>query len=181
MGDWREAEYQTRDDYLDIRPEYRAYPSAFVWVVSYLSTSFSNMCWVVEQRPPTPPSMHFLQQLLPVFARDDGPQDPSGFLSVYMVNYVHTYLYDVYCNFWYFGVVGINLALGAVSAFYVDRRRSKHLLTFSIFMSYLALIFFFNYFLVTSTVLQFLIESYIQRKTLIAVHAAGQQGLSKSL
>jgi oligosaccharide repeat unit polymerase len=176
LGDLREAGYQTRDDYLEIRPEYREYPSAFVWVVSYLSTSFSNMCWVVEQRPPTLPSMHFLQQLLPVFARDDGPQDSSGFVSVYMVNYVHTYLYDVYCNFWYFGVVGINLALGAASAFFVDRRRSKHLLTFSVFMSYLALIFFFNYFIEPAAVLQFLVESYVQRKTLIAVPPAGHPG-----
>lgn len=49
--------------YLQIKQRYQTWPAAYLWVISYISTPFSNMCWIVRVFTYKHPTLSFCTPL----------------------------------------------------------------------------------------------------------------------
>ncbi len=62
-------------EYLQIRHKYSGWPMAFLWLTSYVSIPFSNLCWFFAKGHFHGPTLSFLYPLLPSFL---APSDPHA-------------------------------------------------------------------------------------------------------
>jgi oligosaccharide repeat unit polymerase len=150
-------------EYLQIRQSYANWPMAYLWLTSYISIPFSNLCWLFSKAHFHGPTFAFLYPLLPSFLT---PADPHaaihGDLSI--IDGASTYLAAYALDFSYLGVYLANLALGLGCGWLVERSLPKQILVSSIFLTCLSLIFFSDMFTPLSTIIQILIQTSVQRK-----------------
>jgi hypothetical protein len=52
---------------MHIKHSYYDWPAAYLWVISYLNTPISNLCWIVHVYPYDHPSFNFLYSALQGF------------------------------------------------------------------------------------------------------------------
>jgi hypothetical protein len=151
--------------YFGIRQVYAGWPMALLWVISYIATPFSNLCWIIHSYPYSHPSATFLTSLLPAFWSPP-PLESLDLGSASIIDGVHTYLAKYYLDMWYFGVFLINYVWGLISGYLsAGDRLAGRALTSSVLLASIAFIFFADYLTFLSTVMELAILHFVQRYT----------------
>jgi oligosaccharide repeat unit polymerase len=150
-------------EYLQIRHKYFDWPTTYLWLTSYISIPFSNLCWLFAKGHFHGPTLSFLYPLLPSFLM---PPDPHASIhnDLNIIDGASTYLAAYALDFSYLGVYLANLLLGLGCGWLMERSLPKHILVAGLFLSCLTFIFFSDMFTPLSTILQFAIQSAVQRK-----------------
>jgi len=148
-------------EYLQIRHKFSDWPMAYLWLTSYISIPFSNLCWLFAKGNFHGPTLSFLYPLLPSFLT---PPDPHASIhdDLSIIDGASTYLAAYALDFSYLGVYLANLLLGMGCGWLMERSLPKHILVAGIFLSCLTFIFFSDMFSPLSTILQFAIQSAVQ-------------------
>lgn len=164
--------------YLQIKPAYYDWPAAYLWLISYISSPISNMCWIVHVYPYQHPSWSFLYSALPGFWAPQ-PIEQAGMLgSEKIIDGVHTYMSKYFIDFWYFGIVGINYVWGLISAFLnAGDRITRNFLASSVILGCMAFMFFSDFLTILIIMLEFGLLVLMQRYvTLPVTDNQGSQG-----
>lgn len=156
--------------FMQIRPKYNDWPSAFLWLDSYIAVPFSNLCWLVDKIPFHGPTLSFLYSLLPSFWN---PADPHASIhdDVRIIDGVSTYLMNYVLDLSYFGVFFANFLLGVGCGWARVRGGGRQMLATAVFMVSLLFIFFVDYFSILSTVIIFWTQKYVQKRCFYPLHA----------
>jgi len=148
--------------YMQVKTTFQDWPTVYLWIISYVSTPLSNLCWLVDLAHFDHVSWSFSYQLLPAFWTPESPH-LSFIENSKVIDGVHTYLSNYFLDFSYFGIFLINCFMGMLSGYYSSGRRiSKNLLTSSIFLSCVAFMFFYDYFANLEIVLEIGIQCAAQ-------------------
>jgi hypothetical protein len=150
-------------EYLQIRHQYSEWPMAYLWLTSYVSIPFSNLCWFFAKGASHGPTLAFLYPLLPSFLMPAYPY-VSIHRDLNIVDGASTYLAGYALDFSYLGVYVANLALGFGCGWLVERSLPKQILVSGILLTCLSFIFFSDMFLPLSTIIQFIIQSFVQKR-----------------
>ena len=137
-------------EYLQIRHKYSDWPMAYLWLTSYMSIPFSNLCWLFAKGNFHGPTLSFLYPLLPSFLT---PADPHAYIhdDLSIIDGASTYLAAYALDFSYLGIYLANLVLGIGCGWLRERALPKSLLVASIFLTCLSFIFFSDMFTPLST------------------------------
>ena len=136
---------------------------AAIWVISYVASPFSNMCWIVHSYRYDHPTATFLGTLLPTFWSPP-PLEAGDLGSSSIIDGVHTYLAKYYLDLSYFGIFLINYTWGLISGYLADRNRlTRKPLTSAVLLSAIAFIFFADYLTYLSIVMELLVLYFLQR------------------
>lgn len=150
-------------EYLQIRNKFSDWPMAYLWLTSYISIPFSNLCWLFAKGNFHGPTWSFLYPLLPSFLT---PANPHAAIhnDLSIIDGASTYLEAYALDFSFLGVYLANLILGVGCGWLRERSLPKHILVASLFLACLSFIFFSDMFTPLSTILQFAIQSTVQKK-----------------
>jgi oligosaccharide repeat unit polymerase len=150
-------------EYLQIRHRFSDWPMAYLWLTSYISIPFSNLCWFFAKGNFHGPTLSFLYPLLPSFLM---PPDPHASIhhDLRIIDGASTYLAAYALDFSYLGVFLANLALGMGCGWLMERSLPKNILVAGIFLTCLTFIFFSDMFTPLSTILQFAIQAAVQKR-----------------
>jgi len=150
-------------EYLQIRHKYSGWPMAYLWLTSYISIPFSNLCWLFAKGDFHGPTLSFLYPLLPSFLM---PADPHAFIhdDLSIIDGASTYLAAYSLDFSYLGVYLANLALGLGCGWLVERALPKQILVSAIFLTCLSFIFFSDMFTPLSTIIQVAVQVAVQMR-----------------
>jgi oligosaccharide repeat unit polymerase len=150
-------------EYLQIRHKYADWPMAYLWLTSYISIPFSNLCWLFAKGNFHGPTLSFLYPLLPSFLT---PSDPHAYIheDLSIIDGASTYLVAYALDFSYLGIYLANLALGIACGWLRERALPRGLLVAGILLTCLSFIFFSDMFTPLSTILQIALQAAIQRK-----------------
>lgn len=150
-------------EYLQIREKFYDWPTVYLWLVSYVSIPFSNLCWLFAKGNYHGPTMAFLYPLLPSFLT---PSDPHASIhnDLSIIDGASTYLSAYALDFSYLGVYLANLALGLGCGWLWERSLPRQILVSGILLACLSLIFFSDMFTPLSTILQLLIQISVQKR-----------------
>jgi oligosaccharide repeat unit polymerase len=150
-------------EYLQIRHKYFDWPMAYLWLTSYISIPFSNLCWLFTKGNFHGPTLSFLYPLLPSFLT---PTNPHAYIhdDLSIIDGASTYLAAYALDFSYLGVYLANLLLGIGCGWLMERALPKNILIAGIFLACLSFIFFSDMFTPLSTILEFAIQGTVQRK-----------------
>jgi len=150
-------------EYLQIRRKYFDWPMAYLWLTSYVSIPFSNLCWLFAKGSFHGPTLSFLYPLLPSFLT---PPDPHAAIhnDLSIIDGASTYLAAYALDFSYLGIYLGNLVLGISCGWLRERAIPKSILVSSILLTCLSFIFFSDMFTPLSTILQLAIQSMVQRR-----------------
>jgi oligosaccharide repeat unit polymerase len=156
-------------EFLGIRDKYSDWPMAFLWVTSYISIPFSNLCWMVAHGPAHGPTLAFLYPMLPTFM---APADPYS--AIYgnsnIIDGASTYLQTYALDFSYLGIYFANLLLGVGCGWLIHRAYPRHILILAIFLTSMALIFFTDMFFLLSIFIQLFIQRSVERRCFLWDH-----------
>jgi oligosaccharide repeat unit polymerase len=148
---------------MDIKEEFRGWPTAILWPVAYISTPISNMCWIVKDAHFTEPSISFLYQVLPSFWIPVNPHEAT-LSDSHIVDGVHTYLVNYFLDFSWAGVFGCNFVIGLAAGLATHRERvSRKFMLSPILLSSIGFIFFWDYFTALYSVLEFCVQALTQK------------------
>ncbi len=158
--------YRTPQDiflsYMEIKPEFRNWPMALLWPITYVSVPISNLCWIIHGAHFTQPTMSFLYPVLPAFWTPTNPHD-SAVSDSHIIDGVHTYLANYFLDFSWLGVIAANFGIGMLSGFLVNRQRiTRYVLISPVILSAMAFIFFWDFFIYLPTLGQLGIQAIIQ-------------------
>ncbi|NYF78214.1 hypothetical protein [Granulicella arctica] len=131
--------------YMQIKSAYYDWPTAYIWMASYVSTPISNMCWIIHVYPYEHPSFSFLYSALPGFWTSK-PIEVADLGSDMIVDGVHTYIAKYFLDFWFFGIFGINYLWGVIAAYIsAGDRLTRKYLTSAVLLGCLGFIFFADF------------------------------------
>jgi oligosaccharide repeat unit polymerase len=150
-------------EYLQIRHKYADWPMAYLWLTSYVSIPFSNLCWLFAKGSFHGPTLSFLYPLLPSFLT---PTDPHAYIheDLSIIDGASTYLVAYALDFSYLGIYLANLVLGIACGWLRERALPRGLLVAGILLTCLSFIFFSDMFTPLSTILQIALQVAVQRK-----------------
>jgi len=158
--------------FMEIKPEFRSWPMALLWPITYISVPISNLCWIIHGSHFTEPTLSFLYPVLPAFWVPENPH-LAPLSDSHIIDGVHTYLATYFLDFSWPGIIVANFALGLLSGFLVNRDRiSRYLLISPVILSALALMFFWDFFVYLPTLGLLAIQIVIQRLCIIPVYIA---------
>ncbi len=157
-------------EFLEIKQEFRTWPVAILWPISYMSIPISNMCWIVKGARFNEPNISFLYPVLPTFWAPESPH--SATLSdSHLIDGVHTYLASYFLDFSWAGIVGCNFAIGLVAGFLRYRERiSRQFMMSPIILSAFSFIFFWDFFVSLPTIIELCIQAVIQKRCILPVN-----------
>jgi oligosaccharide repeat unit polymerase len=157
-------------DFLEIRAAYSDWPMAFLWVVSYISIPFSNLCWMVVHGSSHGPTLSFLYSLLPSFI---APPDPYSDINngLNIIDGASTYLQAWALDFSYLGIYFVNLLIGIGCGWLVARSYPRHILILAIFLTSISLLFFSDYFFLLAIVIQVLLQAFVEKRCFYWQHS----------
>ena len=149
--------------WMQIKRSYYDWPTAYLWMISYISSPISNMCWIVRSYHYDHPSAAFLYELLPGFwapksleAGDLGSQN--------IVDGVHTYLAKYFLDFWWFGIFGINYVWGLISGFLtINNGLARNYLTSAVLLACIGFLFFADFITFLLIFLELVLLGFAQR------------------
>jgi oligosaccharide repeat unit polymerase len=148
--------------YMQIKLKFQQWPTVYLWIISYVSTPLSNLCWLVDLAHFDHVTWSFAYPVLPSFWATINPHENLIETSK-IIDGVHTYLASYFLDFSYFGIFLINLFIGMISGYYSSARRiSRHFLTCSIFLTCIAFIFFWDFFVYLETIVEFGLQAAAQ-------------------
>jgi oligosaccharide repeat unit polymerase len=148
--------------YMQIKTEFQQWPTIYTWIISYISTPLSNLCWLVNTAHFDHVTWSFAYQLMPHFWE---PIDPHLDIieTSKLIDGVHTYLSGYFLDFSYFGIALINLVVGMVSGYCSSAERiSRKFLACSVFLSSIGFMFFTDFFLYLQTFIEIGIQCLAQ-------------------
>jgi oligosaccharide repeat unit polymerase len=150
-------------EYLQIRHKYSDWPMAYLWLTSYVSIPFSNLCWLFAKGSFHGPTLSFLYPLLPSFL---APTDPHAYIhqDLSIIDGASTYLMAYALDFSYLGIYLANLVLGIACGWLRERALPRGLLVAGILLTCLSFIFFSDMFTPLSTILQIVLQAAVQKK-----------------
>jgi oligosaccharide repeat unit polymerase len=150
-------------EYLQIRHKYADWPMAYLWLTSYISIPFSNLCWLVAKGNFHGPTLSFLYPLLPSFLT---PPDPHASIhnDLSIIDGASTYLAAYALDFSLVGIYLANVVLGVTCGWVRERVMPKSLLVAGILLTCLSFIFFSDMFTPLSTILQLAMQGMVQRR-----------------
>lgn len=142
--------YRTSDAILmagmHIKTEFWHWPTIYVWIISYLSAPLSNLCWYVRTAQFDHITWSFAYTLLPAFWYPPGVHNDIS-QTTNIVDGVSTYLANYFLDFSYVGIVLVNILIGMISGFAsVANRISRKFLFWSVFLSCIGFMFFWDFF-----------------------------------
>jgi hypothetical protein len=149
--------------YMQIKRAYYDWPTAYLWIVSYISTPISNLCWIVHAYHYDHPSAGFLYSLVP---KSLAPVNVElGDLgSDQIVDGVHTYIAKYFLSLWWLGVFGINYLWGLVSGYIsAGNRLARNYLISAVLLGCMAFIFFADFLTFLLVTLELLLLVFAQR------------------
>jgi hypothetical protein len=150
-------------NYMQIKTQFQQWPTLYLWIISYVSTPLSNLCWFVDLARFDHITWSFAYPMLPSFWTPNSPHASFG-ETTNVIDGVHTYLATYFLDFSYFGLVLINLSIGMVSGYYGSSRRiGRKFLTGSVFLSCIAFMFFFDFFVYLQVAILFGLQRAAQR------------------
>jgi oligosaccharide repeat unit polymerase len=144
---------------MQIKSHYQQWPTVYLWIISYVSTPISNLCWFVDTAHFDHITWSFTYSLLPHFTQ---PVDPHQDLieTSKIIDGVHTYLSTYFLDLSYFGIILINLLVGLASGYCSSAQRvGRKFLACSVFLSSIAFMFFTDYFITLQTFIELGIQS----------------------
>lgn len=148
---------------LQIKHAYYDWPAAYLWVISYVSTPISNMCWIVRVYHYHGPSWSFLSSALPGFWSSK-PLEWGDLGSDMIIDGVHTYLAKYYLDFWGFGIAGVNYMWGLISAFIsAGDRLTRNYLISAVLLGCIGFMFFADFLSILIILMELGAAVWIQR------------------
>jgi len=168
--------------YMQIKRSYYDWPTAYLWMISYISTPISNMCWIVHSYPYNHPSAAFLYSLFPKSLAP--PTLEVGDLgSDNIVDGVHTYIAKYFLDFWWFGLFGINYIWGLIAGYMnAGNRLTRNFLASSGLLGCMGFMFFTDLLTFLLITLELLLLIFAQRYLTIQcadVHGDHSQGIAQ--
>lgn len=158
--------------YLQIKPEFYDWPAAYLWLVSYISTPISNMCWMIRVYSYEHPSWNFLYSTLPGFLAPVNIDAAPDYGSEKIIDGVHTYMAKYFIDFWYFGIIGINYFWGLISAFLsTGNRITRSFLPSAVILGCMAFMFFTDFLTILIILLELACMIVIQRFVTIPIES----------
>ena len=159
--------YRTSDALLfagmQIKTEFQQWPIIYVWIISYISSALSNLCWFVDMAHFDHVTWTFSYTLLPAFVV---PINPHAAImnSGNIVDGTSTYLANYFLDFSYLGIFMMNLLLGIISGIgSLANRIGRNFLFWSVFLSCMGFIFFWDFFATLNMVILFCLQALAQR------------------
>jgi len=149
-------------EYLQIRPRYFGWSTAYLWLTSYFSIPFSNLCWFFRESLQAP-TLAFLYPLLPSFLMPAYPHAAIG-QDLKIIDGASTYLAGYALDFSYLGVYLANLLLGLGCGWFVEKLIPRGILVAAILLTCLSFIFFSDMFLPLSTIIQLMIQGAVMKR-----------------
>lgn len=150
--------------YLQIKPAYYDWPAAYLWLISYISTPISNMCWIVRVYPYEHSSWNFIYSALPGFWSPKSLEAIGDLGSEKIIDGVHTYMAKYFLDFWYFGVIGINYVWGLISAFLnAGNRITRNFLASGVLLGCITFMFFADFLTILIIMLELGLVIVLQR------------------
>jgi oligosaccharide repeat unit polymerase len=157
-------------EFLEIKQEFRTWPVAVLWPISYMSIPISNMCWIVKGAHFNEPNISFLYPVLPSFWEPESPH-AATLSDSHLIDGVHTYLASYYLDFSWAGIVACNFALGLIAGFLRYRERiSRQFLMSPVILSAFSFIFFWDFFVSLPTIIQLCIQAMIGKRCILPVN-----------
>jgi hypothetical protein len=148
---------------LEIKEDFRNWPMAIVWPISYISIPISNLCWIVKGAHFNEPTVSFLYPVLPSFWAPASPHE-AAVSDSHIVDGTHTYLANYFLDFSWAGIVGCNFLIGLLGGFLTHRERiSRQFMTSPIILSAFSFIFFWDFFVSLPTIIELCVQALIQR------------------
>jgi len=158
--------------FMEIKPEFRSWPMALLWPISYISVPISNLCWIIHGSHFTEPTLSFLYPVLPAFWVPENPHQ-APLSDSHIIDGVHTYLATYFLDFSWPGIILANFCLGLLSGFLVNRDRiTRYLLISPVILSAMALIFFWDFFVYLPTLGLIAIQMFMQKLCIVPVRIA---------
>jgi hypothetical protein len=128
--------------YMQIKRTFYDWPTAYLWVISYVATPMSNLCWIVHVYRYDHPSASFMYSMLPGFLSPK-PLEISDLGSENIIDGVHTYIAKYYLDLWVFGIFGINYIWGLISGYMnAGNRLGRNYLTSAVLLGCMGFMFF---------------------------------------
>jgi oligosaccharide repeat unit polymerase len=148
---------------LEIKEDFRTWPTAIVWPISYISIPISNLCWIVRGAHFNEPTVSFLYPVLPSFWAPASPHE-AAVSDSHIIDGTHTYLANYFLDFSWAGIVGCNFLIGLLGGFLTHRERiSRKFMMSPIILSAFSFIFFWDFFVSLPTIIELCIQALVQR------------------
>jgi oligosaccharide repeat unit polymerase len=158
--------------FLEIKNDFRDWPMALLWPITYFSIPISNLCWIVKDAHFTAPTISFLYQFLPSFWVPASPHD-AAVSNSHIIDGTYTYLGNYFLDFSWAGIVACNFAIGLAAGTLTRRERiSRKFMSSPIVLSAIGFIFFWDFFTALSNVLEFFAEVAVQRFCVLPIKMA---------
>ncbi len=156
-------------EFLEIKQEFRTWPVAVLWPISYMSIPISNMCWIVKGAHFHEPAASFLYSVLPSFWVPTSPHE-AVLSDSHIIDGTHTYLANYFLDFSWAGIVAFNFIIGVVAGLLTHRERiSRKFLLSPILLSAFSFIFFWDFFVSLPTIIELCVQAVIQRFCIVPV------------
>ena len=169
VGESRTAQ-ESFFQFLEIKQEFRTWPVAILWPISYMSIPISNMCWIVKGAHFNEPNISFLYPVLPSFWEPESPH-AATLSDSHLIDGVHTYLASYFLDFSWVGIVACNFAMGLIAGFLRYRERiSRKFMMSPIILSAFSFIFFWDFFVSLPTIIELCIQAVIQKRCILPVN-----------
>jgi oligosaccharide repeat unit polymerase len=150
--------------FLQIKREYYNWPSANLWVISYIATPFSNLCWIVHVYSYHGPTFRFLYSALPGFLAPTETLQATDLGTEKIVDGVHTYMAKYFLDFWYFGILGINYIWGLIAGYLASGNRlTRNFLVSAVLLGCMAFMFFSDFLTILIILLEMASLALVQR------------------
>jgi oligosaccharide repeat unit polymerase len=160
-------------EFMEIKSDFRDWPMALLWPISYFSVPISNLCWIIHHAHFTEPAISFLYPVVPAFWAPVSPHE-MPLSDSYVIDGVHTYLANYFLDFSWIGIAACNCAIGLLSGFLVKAQRISRLFLISpILLSAIAFIFFWDFFVYLPTIVEIGIQLVIQKLCVVPVGNRG--------
>ena len=159
--------------FLQIKQKYHTWPPAYLWVISYVATPFSNMCWIVHA-PYHQHAITFFYSLFPGELAVKSTEMTADLGSEKILDGVHTYMAKYFLDFWYFGIVGINYVWGLIAgALRAGNRLTRNFLLSGVLLACMGFMFFTDFLTILIIVLEMSAAVLIQRVVTRPVNREG--------
>jgi hypothetical protein len=159
--------------YMQIKREYYSWPTAYLWMASYISQPISNMCWIVRVYPYEHPSFSFLYSALPGFWTSK-PLEVTDLGSDMIIDGVHTYIAKYFLDFWFFGIFGINYLWGLIAAYISEGDRlTRRYLPSAVLLGCLGFIFFSDFLSILYILVELFVASIAQQYFTVEIKESG--------
>ena len=157
--------------FFGIEKQYATWPLALLWVISYISTPISNICWIVHVYHYVHPSLTFLSSLLPAFWSAEALE--TQYIAPNVIDGVSTYLVKYYLDLWFYGVVLINVIWGGIMGVMTYRGRiSRRMLSSSVLLASIGFLFYSDFVSFLSILMELAVLVWVVRNGLITLQEA---------